>query len=143
VCVCLVLLYNSSRLFSVVFRYLDFQITTRCLSSALFLSFSGFMPRLIKVAPACAIMISTYEFGKAFFRRYNQQKHGMTQLQPSAWSHTANLWIRTTLDHRPDKLTPDYCTFFLACISTCCLSKAGVSRPAYGGPLPIRVLQIL
>ncbi|KAK7146920.1 hypothetical protein R3I94_009684 [Phoxinus phoxinus] len=46
--------------------------------------FAGFMPRLIKVAPACAIMISTYEFGKAFFRRYNQQKQGVTQLQPSA-----------------------------------------------------------
>ena len=29
------------------------------------------MPRVIKVAPACAIMISTYEFGKAFFRRMN------------------------------------------------------------------------
>lgn len=31
----------------------------------------GFMPRVIKVAPACAIMISTYEFGKSFFRRRN------------------------------------------------------------------------
>ncbi|XP_053744222.1 probable mitochondrial glutathione transporter SLC25A40 [Synchiropus splendidus] len=36
--------------------------------------FAGFLPRLIKVAPACAIMISTYEFGKAFFRKYNQEK---------------------------------------------------------------------
>ncbi|XP_051720704.1 probable mitochondrial glutathione transporter SLC25A40 [Ctenopharyngodon idella] len=45
--------------------------------------FAGFMPRLIKVAPACAIMISTYEFGKAFFRRYNQQKQSVTRLQPS------------------------------------------------------------
>ncbi|XP_048009084.1 probable mitochondrial glutathione transporter SLC25A40 [Megalobrama amblycephala] len=45
--------------------------------------FAGFMPRLIKVAPACAIMISTYEFGKAFFRRYNQQKRSVTRLQPS------------------------------------------------------------
>ncbi|XP_060717208.1 probable mitochondrial glutathione transporter SLC25A40 isoform X1 [Tachysurus vachellii] len=36
--------------------------------------FAGFMPRLIKVAPACAIMISTYEFGKAFFRKQNQEK---------------------------------------------------------------------
>uniref|UniRef100_H3BZ25 Mitochondrial glutathione transporter SLC25A39 n=1 Tax=Tetraodon nigroviridis TaxID=99883 RepID=H3BZ25_TETNG len=33
--------------------------------------FAGFMPRVIKVAPACAIMISTYEFGKSFFRRMN------------------------------------------------------------------------
>lgn len=33
--------------------------------------FAGIVPRIIKVAPACAIMISTYEFGKAFFRQYN------------------------------------------------------------------------
>lgn len=36
--------------------------------------FAGFLPRLIKVAPACAIMISTYEFGKTFFRKYNQER---------------------------------------------------------------------
>lgn len=36
--------------------------------------FAGFLPRLIKIAPACAIMISSYEFGKAFFRKYNQEK---------------------------------------------------------------------
>lgn len=36
--------------------------------------FAGFLPRLIKVAPACAIMISTYEFGKAFFRKRNQER---------------------------------------------------------------------
>ncbi|KAJ8004970.1 hypothetical protein DPEC_G00141800 [Dallia pectoralis] len=35
--------------------------------------FVGFLPRLIKVAPACAIMISSYEFGKAFFREHNQE----------------------------------------------------------------------
>jgi len=33
--------------------------------------FAGLSPRLIKVAPACAIMISTYEWGKSFFRHYN------------------------------------------------------------------------
>lgn len=33
--------------------------------------FAGFMPRVIKVAPACAVMISTYEFGKAFFQKVN------------------------------------------------------------------------
>ena len=31
----------------------------------------GFMPRVIKVAPACAVMISSYEFGKAFFQKMN------------------------------------------------------------------------
>ncbi|KAG8443196.1 hypothetical protein GDO86_011852 [Hymenochirus boettgeri] len=33
--------------------------------------FAGFIPRLIKVAPACAIMISTYEYAKSFFRKLN------------------------------------------------------------------------
>ncbi|CAG6015449.1 unnamed protein product [Menidia menidia] len=36
--------------------------------------FAGFIPRLIKVAPACAIMISTYELGKAFFHKRNQER---------------------------------------------------------------------
>lgn len=36
--------------------------------------FTGLIPRLIKIAPACAIMISTYEFGKAFFQKQNAQK---------------------------------------------------------------------
>uniref|UniRef100_A0A8C5QZJ7 Mitochondrial glutathione transporter SLC25A40 n=1 Tax=Leptobrachium leishanense TaxID=445787 RepID=A0A8C5QZJ7_9ANUR len=40
--------------------------------------FAGLLPRLIKVAPACAIMISTYEFGKTFFRKLNAEK----QLKP-------------------------------------------------------------
>uniref|UniRef100_A0A672FB94 Mitochondrial glutathione transporter SLC25A39 n=1 Tax=Salarias fasciatus TaxID=181472 RepID=A0A672FB94_SALFA len=34
----------------------------------------GFMPRVIKVAPACAVMISTYEFGKAFFQKMNRDR---------------------------------------------------------------------
>ncbi|XP_042772938.1 solute carrier family 25 member 40 isoform X2 [Panthera leo] len=33
--------------------------------------FTGLIPRLIKIAPACAIMISTYESGKAFFQMQN------------------------------------------------------------------------
>ncbi|XP_056142472.1 probable mitochondrial glutathione transporter SLC25A40 isoform X2 [Lampris incognitus] len=36
--------------------------------------FAGFLPRVMKVAPACAIMISCYEFGKAFFQRHNQDR---------------------------------------------------------------------
>ncbi|XP_036079183.1 solute carrier family 25 member 39 isoform X7 [Rousettus aegyptiacus] len=36
--------------------------------------FAGFLPRIIKVAPSCAIMISTYEFGKSFFQRLNQEQ---------------------------------------------------------------------
>ncbi|XP_062841040.1 probable mitochondrial glutathione transporter SLC25A39 isoform X2 [Trichomycterus rosablanca] len=38
--------------------------------------FAGFMPRVIKVAPACAIMISTYEFGKTFFVQRNREQRG-------------------------------------------------------------------
>jgi solute carrier family 25 protein 39/40 len=33
--------------------------------------FTGLTPRLVKVAPACAIMISTFEYGKSFFQTYN------------------------------------------------------------------------
>ncbi|XP_068910946.1 solute carrier family 25 protein Shawn-like isoform X3 [Tenebrio molitor] len=32
--------------------------------------FAGLVPRLVKVAPACAIMISTFEYGKVFFYRF-------------------------------------------------------------------------
>lgn len=41
--------------------------------------FAGIVPRIIKVAPACAIMISTYEFGKSFFIQYNQSEKSFTQ----------------------------------------------------------------
>ena len=33
---------------------------------------TGLAPRLLKVAPACAIMISSYEYCKRFFRQYNE-----------------------------------------------------------------------
>ncbi|KAH0627483.1 hypothetical protein JD844_003232 [Phrynosoma platyrhinos] len=36
--------------------------------------FTGIIPRLTKIAPACAIMISTYEYGKSFFRKLNKNK---------------------------------------------------------------------
>ncbi|XP_023329941.1 solute carrier family 25 member 40 isoform X2 [Eurytemora carolleeae] len=35
--------------------------------------FAGLTPRILKVAPACAIMISSYEFFKKFFREKNTQ----------------------------------------------------------------------
>ncbi|XP_071591264.1 mitochondrial glutathione transporter SLC25A40 isoform X1 [Heliangelus exortis] len=35
--------------------------------------FAGMTPRLFKVAPACAIMISTYEYGKSFFSHLNEK----------------------------------------------------------------------
>jgi len=36
--------------------------------------FTGLIPRLVKVAPACAIMIATFEHGKRFFQSYNARK---------------------------------------------------------------------
>ncbi|XP_072757463.1 mitochondrial glutathione transporter SLC25A40 [Anoplolepis gracilipes] len=36
--------------------------------------FAGLTPRLVKVAPACAIMIATFEHGKRFFQSYNAKK---------------------------------------------------------------------
>lgn len=37
--------------------------------------FAGLGPRLFKVAPACAIMISTFEYSKSFFYHYNVDQH--------------------------------------------------------------------
>lgn len=46
--------------------------------------FTGIVPRIIKVAPACAIMISTYEFGKRFFRQKNVYKRGTSGAKSSS-----------------------------------------------------------
>ncbi|XP_052855544.1 probable mitochondrial glutathione transporter SLC25A40 isoform X2 [Drosophila gunungcola] len=45
--------------------------------------FSGLGPRLFKVAPACAIMISSFEYGKSFFYHYNIDQHNRS-IQASA-----------------------------------------------------------
>ncbi|KAG2185820.1 hypothetical protein INT43_002257 [Umbelopsis isabellina] len=38
--------------------------------------YRGCIPRLAKIAPSCAIMISSYELGKMFFARRRAQEHG-------------------------------------------------------------------
>ncbi|GFR19836.1 solute carrier family 25 member 40 [Trichonephila clavata] len=40
--------------------------------------FAGIVPRTVKIAPSCAIMISTYEYGKQFFQNYNASKAAST-----------------------------------------------------------------
>ncbi|XP_034489826.1 solute carrier family 25 member 40 [Drosophila innubila] len=50
--------------------------------------FSGLGPRLFKVAPACAIMISTFEYSKAFFYHYNVDQHN--QLMNNLANDTTN-----------------------------------------------------
>ncbi|ALC49551.1 Shawn, partial [Drosophila busckii] len=42
--------------------------------------FSGLGPRLFKVAPACAIMISTFEYSKSFFYHYNVDQYNLAIL---------------------------------------------------------------
>ncbi|XP_002019542.2 solute carrier family 25 member 40 [Drosophila persimilis] len=42
--------------------------------------FAGYGPRLFKVAPACAIMISTFEYSKSYFFYYNVRQHNETLL---------------------------------------------------------------
>ncbi|XP_028631920.1 solute carrier family 25 member 40 isoform X2 [Grammomys surdaster] len=36
--------------------------------------FTGLIPRLVKIVPACAIMISSYELGKSFFQKHNVER---------------------------------------------------------------------
>lgn len=37
--------------------------------------FTGLIPRIVKVAPACAIMVATFEYGKSFFEHYNFEEY--------------------------------------------------------------------
>ncbi|KAJ9577486.1 hypothetical protein L9F63_005987, partial [Diploptera punctata] len=68
---------GEKEIYSAPFRSIEHQyhtlksIYTRNGVSGLF---AGLTPRLVKVAPACAIMISTFEYGKYFFHRYNIHK---------------------------------------------------------------------
>lgn len=37
--------------------------------------FTGIVPRVCKVAPACAVMVATFEYGKNFFQQYNKRMY--------------------------------------------------------------------
>ncbi|XP_041372402.1 solute carrier family 25 member 40-like [Gigantopelta aegis] len=41
--------------------------------------YTGLLPRIAKVAPACAIMISSYEYFKKFFRNLNESKQAQSE----------------------------------------------------------------
>ncbi|KAJ1528026.1 hypothetical protein ONE63_007947 [Megalurothrips usitatus] len=44
--------------------------------------FTGVVPRVAKVAPACAIMVATFEYGKGFFERYNAEQYYQNHRTP-------------------------------------------------------------
>ncbi|XP_055544734.1 probable mitochondrial glutathione transporter SLC25A40 [Wyeomyia smithii] len=46
--------------------------------------FAGLAPRLMKVAPACAIMIASFEYGKNFFYNYNVTRYLAKQQRETA-----------------------------------------------------------
>ena len=51
--------------------------------------FVGLSPRILKVAPACAIMISSYEWCKRFFRERNEELRRLPSTSPqekSKWT---------------------------------------------------------
>lgn len=62
--------------------------------------FTGTVPRLIKVAPACAIMISSFEYGKIFFNRLANQ-----QFTSSSETSESDVFISTTSQKVPSGTT--------------------------------------
>lgn len=57
--------------------------------------FAGLTPRLFKVAPACAIMISSFEYGKSYFHKYNMIKYYETEQRrlPRSEFSTADILV--------------------------------------------------
>jgi len=56
------------------------QLTAELYQSGLRSLYAGLLPRLLRIAPACAIMITSYEYCKAFFYDYNLQYYYANQL---------------------------------------------------------------
>ncbi|XP_076684047.1 mitochondrial glutathione transporter SLC25A40 isoform X2 [Andrena cerasifolii] len=52
--------------------------------------FTGLTPRLVKVAPACAIMIATFEHGKLFFHEYNASRMHERETELQLLQHKRN-----------------------------------------------------
>lgn len=69
--------------------------------------FAGTTPRLIKVAPACAIMISSFEYGKIFFNRLANQPFSrsskVSEPDVQATSHTVSSSISTSVSSNSSK----------------------------------------
>ncbi|RZF46190.1 hypothetical protein LSTR_LSTR011544 [Laodelphax striatellus] len=52
--------------------------------------YTGLIPRVVKVAPACAIMVSTFEYSKSFFESRNYMNFKLSQ-------------VKSTINQRKDK----------------------------------------
>lgn len=73
--------------------YANWNLYVLCIKITCLFS-PGFMPRVIKVAPACAVMISSYEFGKAFFQKMNLDRE-----QLALWRRSLCRWLFVTAKH--------------------------------------------
>lgn len=65
--------------------------------------FAGVAPRLFKISPACAIMIGSFEYGKAFFHERNVSTYHSQVSLTTAVNNSA-------ADIMPDRLSEDVAT---------------------------------
>ena len=68
--------------------------------------YTGLLPRLMKVAPACAIMISSYEFFKGYFIKHNSETPCSSHSHAHPCPHlTSGEGIDRISDHINDELS--------------------------------------